>query len=69
MTVTKLIMQAHLEDGTIVEVVSPEDASKEFNKCLKTIYNWIYGKKIQTVEGYKQVLIVKDSIVKFVEGK
>lgn len=69
MLVTKLIMQAHLEDGSVIEVMTPEDASKEFKKCLKTIYNWIYGEKVQTVKGNKQVLIVKDSLLSFLSSK
>lgn len=68
MTVTKLIMKAQLEDGSVVEVVTPEDASKEFKKCLKTIYNYIYGNHIQTVKG-KQIYIVKDSLINFLASK
>ena len=69
MTVTKLIMQAQLVDCSVVEVVTPEEASKEFDKCLKTIYNWIYGEKVKTVKGNKQVLIVKDSLLSFLASK
>ena len=69
MSVTKLFMQAQLEDGSVIEVLTPETAAKEFNKCLKTIYNWIYGNKIQSVKGNKQLLIVKDSLVEFVGNK
>lgn len=66
MLVQKLITNAVLEDGSTVEVITPEQAAKEFNKCFKTIYNWVDANKVVKVEGVNQVLIVKDSIAKYV---
>jgi len=66
MLVQKLITNAVLEDGSTVEVITPEEAAKEFNKCFKTIYNWVHAKKIETLQGVNQVLVVKSSVEKYV---
>lgn len=68
MQVKKLYIKAQLEDDSIVDVITPEDACLEFSKSLKTIYNYVYGNHIQTVKG-KQIYIVKDSLVNFLASK
>lgn len=68
MQVKKLFIKAQLEDDSIVDVITPEDACLEFSKSLKTIYNYIYAGNVATVKG-KQIYIVKDTLINYLASK